>query len=88
MTIHVIHWEDTTGDLVDIDYQCSWACMVEQLDNVDAIRELPTTAGDFTTPTGVQGSYGAWPCGDETDYDVYCSNCEALLWKGLDNDTQ
>ena len=32
-----------------------------------------------------KSSHGkAWPCGSETDYDVYCSNCDELLWRGLE----
>lgn len=32
-----------------------------------------------------KSSYGQeWPCGSETDYDVYCSNCNELLWRGLE----
>lgn len=29
---------------------------------------------------------GGYPCGNETDYNVYCDNCNDLLWKGLNND--
>ena len=28
----------------------------------------------------------AWPGGMETDYDVHCSSCGDLMWKGLQSD--
>lgn len=66
MTTHVDFIEDTTGDLVDIEYYCSASC--------------------FEIKTG-QDSYGkAWPGGSETDYNVYCNHCGALLWEGLENE--
>jgi hypothetical protein len=37
----------------------------------------------YTQDTG-KSSYGhAYPSGSETDYDVLCASCDALLWKGL-----
>lgn len=37
----------------------------------------------FTAHTGENYFGHGWPCGSETDYDVYCAHCETLLWKGL-----
>lgn len=28
---------------------------------------------------------GAYPCGSETDYDVFCDHCANKLWEGLEN---
>ncbi len=34
-----------------------------------------------STNNGAEGH--AWPGGGETDYNVYCHNCQNLIWKGL-----
>lgn len=76
--------EQTEEDL----WCCSRECMRLTLERVGAIPRnggLMVGAGTFTNVGGYDVSYGAWPGGAETDYDVYCSNgeCQELLWKGL-----
>src|SRR5271167_2705813 len=85
MGIHaVMYYEEPNGqELVDIDYQCGVDCMDETL-----IKHWVHTAAICGTRDTAQGSisWGAWPCGSETDYDVYCSGCGDLLWKGMNSE--
>ena len=38
----------------------------------------------YSDDTG-QSAFGqAYPCGSETDYDVYCASCNELLWHGTE----
>jgi hypothetical protein len=83
MSIHAVSYYEKPDclELVDVAYQCSWQCMDAQLQE-DGIHTADI-AGERNTDEGSM-SWGAWPCGSETDYDVYCSQCETLLWHGLD----
>ena len=73
MHIHAISKNDSQGDTVDMEYQCGTNCMETRLKELD----------DGQEPYNYEA--GAWPCGSETDHDVYCSNCNTLLWYGLIN---
>lgn len=89
MGIHAVSYYDEpdTHELVDVDYQCSYFCMTETLEKSDVGISLDTTnAGSVNTNDGGSISWGAWPCGEETDYDVHCSSCETLLWRGLQSE--
>jgi hypothetical protein len=87
MTIHVIHYYDEPDglELVDVDYQCSRSCMLDQLADDYAIGDGAEHAGSLNLPADGSISWGAGPCGSETDYNVYCSNCGDLLWHGLES---
>lgn len=84
MTVHCVsYYEEPNGfELIEVDYQCSAACMRSTLE-----REVNVTgaapAGSLNLDDG-SVSWGAYPCGEETDYDVYCSACGDLLWHGLE----
>lgn len=83
MTTCMVSYNDQEGSLVEVEYQCSEMCMYEQL------KKLPDykLGGRIDRYDGTSIDYGTWPCGSETDYDVHCSNCEQLLWKGLQHAT-
>lgn len=89
MGTHVIYYcDDRDGrEVTDVDYQCSYRCMLDTFteNNID----VDMVAGIVNLPAG-RGSveYGECPGGSETDYDVHCSSCEALLWKGLESSTE
>ena len=81
MQIHTVQYKDSLGDLVEVDYQCSADCMLATLRSVE-IRMVKLADKSYDPRlNGV--SWGAWPGGSETDYDVHCSNCGELLWHGL-----
>lgn len=82
MTTYVIHRNDADGNIVDIDYFDSRQCMVDELYNVDDAVTVDN-AGTMTFPNGTSVDYGEHPCGAETDYDVHCASCGALMWRGL-----
>jgi hypothetical protein len=42
----------------------------------------------FTDETGIEAFGHAYPCGDETDYDVWCGHCGVHLWHGLQCDDE
>lgn len=76
---HVVHIKDGKGDVVDIHYFCSDFCMKSWLVEFGkAVEPVPTS--------GENGKYswGAWPGGAETDYDVNCAQCHTHLWDGLE----
>jgi len=80
--IHTIHYSDGLGDVMDVDYFCGHICMAHLLHEMGADFKSHT-AGMWKDPdSGVEISYGGWPC--ETDYDVYCATCKDLLWNGID----
>lgn len=91
---YTIHFNDTTGDIVDVGYYCSLSCMYARL----AIEEiLAEDLGTFPDnyQSGISGeikteninlSYGAWPGGSETDYDVCCETCLSVMWEGIKNE--
>jgi hypothetical protein len=87
MSTHVVSYcaEPDGRELVDVDYQCSRTCM---LDTFHIAAGFPTSdlAGTVNLPDGGSVSWGVWPCGSETDYDVYCSGCGVLLWHGLESE--
>jgi hypothetical protein len=78
--------EPDQRELVDIDYQCSVECMLSTIERETGLR--PTEfAGEANLPTDEGSiSWGRWPGGAETDYDVHCSTCEDLLWRGLSSE--
>jgi hypothetical protein len=95
MSIHAIHYSEVNdfgdgpeeGDLVDISYQCSYSCMLAELMRESGLSgvDLPDGRAGIVIPAGSDTaySYGGFPCGSETDYDVYCGNCGSHLWHGL-----
>jgi hypothetical protein len=86
MTTHVVYHNAVNGDLVDIDYACSLRCMGDRLEDIGiGVDGLPDN-GSYTFPDGTSVDFGARPCGDETDYDVHCTSCDALMWRGLQSD--
>jgi hypothetical protein len=89
MRIHCIQWHDplqgwAAGDVIDIDYQCSAGCMFATM------AEADIDVSDLALAGTIPGrcSFGGLPGGSETDHDVYCSNCEQLLWRGLQSETE
>ena len=42
----------------------------------------------YTLTTGNDYYGHGWPCGSETDYDVSCSHCGTLLWRGLTTENE
>jgi hypothetical protein len=82
MRVHCVSYYDgpDATELVDVEYQCSYGCMVDTLAGEGIVPEFP--AG-VVNQGAASVSWGAWPCGTETDYDVHCSGCGALLWKAL-----
>lgn len=95
MSIHTIHYSEVNtypdgveeGDLVDISYQCSYSCMLTELMRESGCSgvDLPDGRAGLLIPAGsaTAYSYGGWPCGSETDYDVHCGGCGVHLWHGL-----
>jgi hypothetical protein len=83
MGIHAIYYyeEPEQRELVDIEYQCSALCMRDELEQID--DTLTDSVGDANLPNNRSISWGATPGGSETDYDVHCSSCKELLWRGL-----
>jgi hypothetical protein len=83
MTIHAVSYytNPNTVNLMDIDYQCSWHCMDAQL--IENGIHTADIANYRNVDYGGSISWGAYPCGSETDYDVYCSQCGDLLWYGM-----
>lgn len=86
MATHTVHYHNEPDgmELVDIDYQCSRACMMDTL--TAAGQTVTESAGMMNLSDGGSISWGAWPGGAETDYAVYCSACECKLWNGLQDD--
>lgn len=84
MTTQLLSLNAPNGDLIDQDWFCCQTCLYESLED----RSItPTPAGEHHYGTGLGSiDWGAYPCGTETDYNVYCSNCSTLMWYGLDND--
>jgi len=87
MAIHTVHYHDEPDgmELVDIDYQCSRACMVATI-AAETGQTVTESAGMMNLSDGGSISWGAWPGGAETDYAVYCSGCGDHLWDGLQDD--
>jgi hypothetical protein len=87
----VSYYDQPDGfELVDVDYQCSISCMIAtlaELPYATAIRIDPGMAGTANLPLNGSVSWGAWPCGEETGADVFCSGCRELLWHGLEEDS-
>lgn len=92
MSIHVIDFNAPNGDIVDREYLCSADCqyltMIGLANSDTAWRGLIPEyhAGTQRAGNGDSIEYGAWPCGEETDYDVWCANCGDFLWHGLNCD--
>lgn len=76
MRIHAIFYNDSKGDLVDVEYFGSRVCMENKLAELGIANSSP--AGETS-----EFSWGRWPGGSETDYDVYCAGCGSLLWRGM-----
>lgn len=67
LNIHADYIEDEEGNLIDVDWYCSAFCFNEAMQDQEKDKD----------------SYGhAYPCGVETEEDVYCDNCKDLLWSG------
>lgn len=77
---HVIHFQDRYGDVIDVEYFCSWSCMSARLKKLGVVHTCDPAAGQTR-----DYSWGQWPGGAETDYDVRCASCDMLLWQGLEN---
>lgn len=82
MRVHVTGWNDETGDLVEVDYQCSASCMYETLRR-EGIHTAQI-AGSAPHPEGGSVGFGGCPGGSETDYPVHCSACGVKLWCGTE----
>jgi hypothetical protein len=96
MSTHTIHYSEVIdlgdgpeeGDVVDISYQCSYSCMVAEMNRETGTQEWHDDdkyvgrAGTFIGEN-VAYSYGGCPGGAETDYDIHCGGCGAHLWHGL-----
>ena len=92
MGIHTIHYSEVVnydgtpeeGDLVDIDYFCSGICQDIVLTDLLMFPEDAGIAGKGPSADGATFlSWGGWPGGSETDYDVFCAACGCHLWHGL-----
>lgn len=87
MRIHSVSYYEAPDceEMFDITYQCSFFCMDQELAGagIHVTKETPY-AGQANMKFG-SVSWGGHPCGDETDYDVYCSQCGELLWHGLES---
>ena len=86
MNVHVIHYNDERGDLVEIDWFCDHHCMIHVLIDLGVEWEA-YVADEKPINVGVchgTVSYGGWPGGEETDYDVFCAHCGEQLWSGLE----
>lgn len=101
MTIHAISYyseydqENGAHKLREVEYTCSYRCMMETLEVLRDLEQVPAIDNDskgllvwYSTkpfpPHVVE--YGAWPGVVETNYDVYCANCGVKLWKGLESE--
>jgi hypothetical protein len=84
--IHAVSYYDEPDqhELVDIDYQCSYICMMDTLTEAGVDTE-GGLAGDVNLSEGGSISWGRFPGGEETSSDTYCSSCETLLWRGLES---
>lgn len=80
----VIHYNDARGDIVDEEWFDSYSCMVERLDVLTSER-CHNDAGTHVFPDGTSIEWGAWPCGTETDYNVYCATCGDLMVEDFNN---
>lgn len=86
MPIHCVsYYEGRDGqELVDIDYQCSRACMMSTIERETGLTGLADAGTvNLSSEDGGSISWGAHPCGEETNHAVYCSTCEERLWDGL-----
>lgn len=58
--------------------------MIESPFNGDLVDiDYFCSATCYEIHTGLPAVGVAWPGGSETDYDVHCAHCNALLWRGL-----
>ncbi|RLC75313.1 MAG: hypothetical protein DRI61_15100 [Chloroflexi bacterium] len=69
-------------NLEDVYWFCSQGCMEKYLrTTMGFVPQEPN--GATQPPSGGWVEWGAFPCGEETDSDVFCASCGDLLWKGL-----
>lgn len=69
--IHQITYKDNNGDVVDVQYFCNPLCVA-----LWSVRNV-AKGND-------KKLFDAIPTHPETDYDVHCSGCKELLWKGIE----
>ena len=95
MGIHAISYYNESDpieglhELTEFDEFCSAFCMREQLEQLERERgfrggplDKPADEREFADGHGGV-SYGAWPCGQEADYCVYCATCGEHLHCGI-----
>lgn len=75
---------DSTGCAYDCQYFCTTLCEKEYLLTKWTI--LKATLGKLNNgqwvdeDTNCSVDYGYWPCPEMPEFDVYCGNCESLLY--------
>ena len=86
MSIHLITiCEEPDGmEIIDLIWCCSQGCMFEELAKFDLVSEPEELADIINLKSGGSVSYGAFPCGEESDSDTYCGHCEELISRGLE----
>lgn len=77
-----IYEQPTCQTLVDVVWCDSAWCMGSVLDEFRIYTDEAGIAGQRNTDNG-SISWGPYPGGEETDYDVYCGGCDELMWEGL-----
>ncbi|MEU4534368.1 hypothetical protein AB0G15_05835 [Streptosporangium sp. NPDC023825] len=81
MTTHILT-SGRNGQTEDVRYFCSFDCMARKILEITGIAV--SDAGEHTDREGNTYSWGAWPGGSETNYDVWCVGCGDFLWHGLE----
>ena len=76
-----IYDEPTCETLVDIAWCDSYECMDRILQDTFHLHTAEIAGQRNIESMSI--SWGAYPGGEETDYDIYCAWCACFMWEGL-----
>ena len=84
-----IDFNEPNGDLVELEYFDSYACMIARLCALESCYpegyDCYGHAGHAVLPSGDSVDYGRVFC-EESPYDVYCPHCGTLVIEGYEEE--
>lgn len=83
---YVIEFNDTDGNLTDVEYFDSQFCLRDYLTNRCGVDKKAAESPDGTngvTPNGTIEWHPVFP-DPETDYCMHCAECHDIMWHGIE----